>query len=485
MALNEELKIVINGDASGANKAFNSLTSSMKNIGPKLIQLGKIAMVGIAALATAAAAGIATVLKKAFDNWTDNQLIQTKLNNTLKNTGKITGVTTDLVNKLGKELQKTTRFEDDMVAAGGEILARFKTINSNIFPETIKLTADLAESLGVDFPEAAKMMGKALSTPGEGLRVLKQAGVDLGDDVLASIDKLLASGKLEEAQKLILAALSGSVGGVAVEAGKTGSGMADRMKNQMGGIFDTLGEKMGPGFEKTMSFLETSLSQLTSDPAFINMITVLGTEFTKLADKLPMIVGKIREFFDSIGLDQTTVINGITTGIQIFGMAVNILFELFSKFVAMINPAKQTLKDLWAIFQMLGTYLQIQLKKAFQTIMESKFVTGARALFAGIGSAIQGIVSAIKSVMEWFAKLPAAIPAWLIPGSPTPFEMGLRGISSELDNISKATLPNLTGGVSMSTGGADNRAASEMAGIRDEIRFLVRTLPRAIANANA
>lgn len=485
MARTEELKIVINGDATGANKAFSSLTRSMKNLGPQLAVVGRQIAIGAGLAAAAAAAAIGAVVVKSFNAWTENQLIQTKLNNTLKNTGKITGVTADQVNKLATEMQRLTRFEDDTVAAAGEILARYKTIGKDTFPEVLSLSADLAESLGVDIPQAAEMLGKALVAPGEGLRVLKQAGVALTDQQQLMIDKLMAAGKVAEAQKLIMDLLQGSIGGVAIAAGKTGSGMADRMKNQLGGIFDTIGEKMGPGFEKILSFVGTSLSQLTSDPAFINLLTVMGAEFTKLADKLPTIVGKIREFFDSIGLDQTAVINGITTGFQIFGMALTILFELFSKFVAMIEPAKQTLRDLGAIFQMLGLYLSIQLTKAFNAVMNSPFIKGARAVFAGIGAAIQSIVSAIKSVISWFAKLPSAIPSWLIPGSPTPFEIGLRGISSELDNISKMQLPGISKGVSFSTGGADNGAASEMAGIRNEIRFLVRTLPRAIANANA
>lgn len=484
MALKEELKIVINGDASGAMRAFGDVGKSASGMGKSLANFVKVGAVAALAAVTAAAAGTAAIMKKAFENWSENQLIQTKLNNTLKNTGKLTGVTADLVNKLGKELQKTTRFEDDMVASGGEILARFKNINSNIFPETIQLTADLAESLGIDFPEAAKMMGKALSTPGEGLRVLKQAGVDLGDDVLASIDRLLASGKLEEAQKLILSALSGSVGGVAVEAGKTSSGLTDRIKNQIDGIFDGVAESLGPGFDKVLDFISTSLDQFTSDPETIAFIDNLGVTFEKMATNLPQAVGSLREFMTILSLPPSEGPGMLFESIGKFSEEwMN--SKLVSQMISDITNVGQAILHLNQFINVLGQYLTIQLLKAFDAFLKSKFVSGVRGAFAGIAAAIDGITRAIKDVIKWFAELPAAIPPWLIPGSPTPFEIGLRGISSELDNISKATMPNLTGGVSASMGGADNGAASEMAGIRDEIRFLVRTLPRAIANANA
>ncbi len=481
----DELKIKITGDASQAQKTFNSLGSSLKNMGPQLAAAGKVIAIGAGLAAAAGVAAIAGVVKKALSNFIDNELIQTKLANTIKNTGVETGVTAQMVNKLADEMQRLTRFEDDNVSAAGEVLARYRTIGKETFPEVLSLSADLAESLGVDIVQAAEMMGKALVAPGEGMRVLKQAGVALTDQQQEMIDKLMTAGKTAEAQKLILDLLQQSIGGVAVAAGNTASGQLDKMKNTLDGVFDSLGEKMGPGFAKILSFLGTSLSQLISDPAFINFMTTLGVEFSKMADKLPMIVGKIREFFDSIGLDQTTVINGLTTGLQIMGMSLSIGLELFSRFVAAIGTAKQTVRDLWAILQMLGLYISMQLTKAFQAVMESAFIKGARALFAGIGSAIMSIVNAIKQVISWFAKLPASIPSWLIPGSPTPFEIGLRGISSELDNISKMKLPNLTGGVSLSTGGAGEAQTTEMANIRDEIRFLVRTLPKAIANANA
>jgi hypothetical protein len=484
MGITEELKIKITGDATGANNAFKSIGTSLQNMGPKIAAFGKMAIAALAVAATAAAAAIGTVLVKTFETWQENQLIQTKLNNTLKNTGKITGVTAALVNKLGKELQKTTRFEDDAVAAGGEILARFKNINSNIFPETIQLTADLAESLGVDFPEAAKMMGKALSTPGEGLRVLKQAGVDLGDDVLKSIDRLLASGKLEEAQKLILSALQGSIGGVSVAAGQTSSGLMDNIKNQVGGIFDGLAESLGPGFDKILSFISVSLGQFTSDPQTIMFIDNLGVQFSNMARDLPTVVGNIRQLMGILSMPPSAgpsalfeQIGKLSQGWMDSKLVSQMITDLTNVGAAFANVY------LWA--DKVGIVIKTQLPTAFSNFIKSKLITQMTDAFNGIGDALRGIynwaTAAIAKIQE-FAKVKLGM---FQPGSPTPFEIGLRGINSELDTLTKKTIPNITGGVSFSTGGANNGAATEMAGIRDEIRFMVRTLPRAIANANA
>lgn len=55
---------------------------------------------------------------------------------------------------------------------------------------------------------------------------------------------------------------------------------------------------------------------------------------------------------------------------------------------------------------------------------------------------------AVKKVRDWLGRLADAIrgiklPDWLTPGSPTPFEIGLRGIADALSVITRAQLPRL------------------------------------------
>jgi len=62
--------------------------------------------------------------------------------------------------------------------------------------------------------------------------------------------------------------------------------------------------------------------------------------------------------------------------------------------------------------------------------------------------AFDAISSAISSVIGWIEGMTTALqnislPAWLTPGSPTPFEMGLRGIASAMDELSRSSLPNM------------------------------------------
>lgn len=78
-----------------------------------------------------------------------------------------------------------------------------------------------------------------------------------------------------------------------------------------------------------------------------------------------------------------------------------------------------------------------------------KFLT---APFLIWGKTFMSIVNAVK--LAWnnfltFIRKPIpwpTLPAWLTPGSPTPFEMGLRGISSAMDTLNKKSLPEFNSG---------------------------------------
>ena len=59
--------------------------------------------------------------------------------------------------------------------------------------------------------------------------------------------------------------------------------------------------------------------------------------------------------------------------------------------------------------------------------------------FGGMGAAIQDVIRWLKSASTTIDSL--KLPSWLTPGSPTPFEMGLRGIGDAMHDLSGSKLP--------------------------------------------
>jgi len=78
----------------------------------------------------------------------------------------------------------------------------------------------------------------------------------------------------------------------------------------------------------------------------------------------------------------------------------------------------------------------------------------AKWLGEKLAPAFEGISDAVSGVLDWMHKLADGIrnlelPDWLTPGSPTPFEIGLLGISDALKKVANSSLPGLDANLNM------------------------------------
>lgn len=93
-----------------------------------------------------------------------------------------------------------------------------------------------------------------------------------------------------------------------------------------------------------------------------------------------------------------------------------------------------------------------QFKQILQQVWE--IITGfIDEKITKVKTAFDGIVTAIDETIGWLEDLAAAflkivIPEWLQFSSPTPLEMGLRGINDAMRELSKKSLPSLSSGFS-------------------------------------
>lgn len=110
-------------------------------------------------------------------------------------------------------------------------------------------------------------------------------------------------------------------------------------------------------------------------------------------------------------------VSGVANGV--LGTAISALAAIWN------NVLKPALSAVWDIMRPFATFLSGTLHNAF----------------AGIRDIVQWVADRINELSDAINNL--QLPDWLTPGSPTPFEMGLRGINNELDRLTKASLPTL------------------------------------------
>lgn len=259
-ALSGDSDVQVRVSTTADNKGLDDTQKGLKttgdqadDTGKRFDNFGRVAAIAVTAVA-AAAVGFAVSSVKAFQE-SEEVVAQTEA--VLKSTAGTAGMTADAVGELATELQRVTRFSDETIQAGENMLLTFTNIGKDVFPEATKTMLDMSQALGQDVKGSAIQLGKALNDPIAGVTALRKVGVTFTDQQQDQIKTLVESGKAVEAQRVVLAELAKEFGGSAVAAGNTFGGQMDRLKNQVGQAQESIGEFIVKGITPvTMGFLD-------------------------------------------------------------------------------------------------------------------------------------------------------------------------------------------------------------------------------------
>ena len=188
----------------------------------------------------------------------------------------------------------------------------------------------------------------------------------------------------------------------------------------------------------------------TNIPVAISTLTTWwnGTLMPALNNLWTFIQTSILPVFESF---KTVVVNLLEYGFMVLSAFwENILLPNLQALWDKAEPVRKVLADM-------GAYIGDALVKAFEGVNSAieKFVSWLTEATGGL-SGVEGWLSSVKG---WFDELAISIgklklPKWLEPGSPTPLEMGLRGINDAMRGLSGHTLPGFENGMALSGVGA-------------------------------
>lgn len=251
-----KLNIIVNG----VDKASGVLGNIGKSLGNMLEIAGGFLMANVF---NKVADGIVSVGKTIVSEAMAAQEVQAQTNAVLKSTGGIAGVTAEQVSGLAGALSEVTKFSDDTIQAGENMLLTFTNIGKNIFPDATQAMLDMSQALGQDLKSSAMQLGKALNNPVDGVTALTRVGVKFDDKTKKLIERLVKLGKVEEAQKIILNELQNEFGGSAQAAGETFGGKLEILKNKLLNVAEGIGTKLLPIGEKLLdNFIAPGLEQV-------------------------------------------------------------------------------------------------------------------------------------------------------------------------------------------------------------------------------
>jgi len=284
--------------ANNVNQSINSVNETATSTGGGFSILGEIAtgalrQIGAAAIG-AVAGGLSAVVGMIGDgikgaaDW-ESALAQTEA--VIKSTGGAAGLTAgqfaELAGRLSAE-NGMSKFSDDAILAGQNILATFTKIKGPAFTDATKTILDMSTALGTDLGGTAMQVGKALNDPIAGIGALSRVGVTFTDQQKEQIKALAETGDMLGAQRIILAELATEFGGSAAASVNTFSGQMIVLQEQTGAAFEQIGTALLPVLVRFGSFAGETLVPILTDVAtsFGNWITSVNWDsiFTALND---------------------------------------------------------------------------------------------------------------------------------------------------------------------------------------------------------
>lgn len=208
--------------------------------------------------------GVGTIFGKFIEETKNAQSEQAQLAAVLKSTGNAAGFTAAELNKMASGMAGFIS-EGDINRAQTRLLSYTGVVGEE-FPRALQAAIDMSVRLGMTVEQSAETVGKALDVPSKGLTALSKQGFRFTEDQKKLVESLEATGRVAEAQDVVLKALEASYGGAAEAARNTLGGALQALQNQI----DDLMTGDGPSVDN----LTDSVNQLTD---------VLGSSETKQA----------------------------------------------------------------------------------------------------------------------------------------------------------------------------------------------------------
>lgn len=210
----------IEGPLSGISSRLSALTT--------VATAGGLAVTALAASVTA----LSFAVVKGVKELDELNVALAKSEALISATGGAVGFTAQQLQDQARATAFATLASVQGIQEAQSILLTFNRVTGSVFTDAIGLTQDLATVFGGSAASSATQLGKALQDPITGITALNRVGISFTNQQKEQVKVLTQSGKVVEAQSIIIQTLKDQVGGA-------GEAVA---KASLAGSLDTLGQ---------------------------------------------------------------------------------------------------------------------------------------------------------------------------------------------------------------------------------------------------
>ena len=217
---------------------------------------------------------------------------QAQLAAALRSTGNAAGFTQAQLNKMGAELSDVTTLSTGDITKAQTALLTYSNIVGNNFVRAQKAAADMSVRLGMDLVQSAETVGKALDTPSKGMNSLSKQGFRFGEEQVKLAKHLEETGRIAEAQAIVLDALEESYKGSATAARNTFGGALEGVKNSLRDLL-TGDEGSLDNARTAVEALNLALKDPTVKVAVSELISTTLSGTTKIVENIGFVADAV------------------------------------------------------------------------------------------------------------------------------------------------------------------------------------------------
>lgn len=269
--------------------AGKTMTSSFKSA---------LKVSGVLAGAFAVTKGV-TFFKGAIDEANEARKVSAQTAAVLKSTGGVAGISAKGIGDLATAISNKVGVDDEAIQSGANLLLTFKNIRNeqgkgnDIFNQSTQVMTDMAVAMGTDVKGGAIQLGKALNDPVKGISALSRVGVTFDESQKKTIKRMVESGNVMGAQRIILKELNSEFA-VSAEAQAT---PAEKAAVAWGNLKETIGGAVLPVIDRLATLAtERVIPAMSRFVAEVQNGTGAGGRFRDMVERTGRVLLNVGNF---------------------------------------------------------------------------------------------------------------------------------------------------------------------------------------------
>ena len=227
----------------------------------------------------------------------DKQQALAQLEATLASTGRQAEFTTQQLLDMADAMEASSMLTAEQVQSAQARLLSYTDVAANEFPRALQIVIDQQQRLGISAEQSAEIVGRALQSPSKAMAALGRQGFTLEAGQQRLLKQLEATGRMAEAQSIIMDMLTEAYGGAAAAARmNTFQGLLKGITDRFGDFASRVANSGAFEYmQRKLVDLSDYLDEMANDGRLDSIAQSLSDAFVNGAEAVSEYVKKLAE----------------------------------------------------------------------------------------------------------------------------------------------------------------------------------------------